>query len=49
MQYHGEAKTEQQKRKPLARLWFGAPGPEPRFRIEGVRGWIYWTRCGMGL
>ena len=23
MQYHGEAKAEQQKRKPLAWLWFG--------------------------
>ena len=23
MQYHGKARAEQQKRKPLARLWFG--------------------------
>lgn len=32
-----------------AALVRGVSGPKPRFRIEGVRGWIFWTRCGMGL
>ena len=51
MQDSRKARTEQQKRKPLARLWFGGlPDWSRAFALsEGVRGWIFWTRCGMGL
>ena len=50
MQHIKKAIVKQQKRKPLARLWFGEfPDRSRAFAYEGVRGWIFWTRCGMGL
>lgn len=41
-------KTTEEKTAGAALVW-GVSGPKPRFRIKGVRGWIFWTRCGMGL